>query len=324
MDKTQQVIRRVIWGLVVAVLVYGAMGLWADASQVWRALGQVPLWVWAAAFGLSVVNYAMRFGKWQWYLHALDLAPTRRLLWWESLLIFLSGLMMSITPGKLGEVFKSYLLRHSHGVEMARTAPIVVAERLTDVIALLVLSSLGLLLFDYGRWAFVICVVGVVMGIVVLTQRRMMLWLVGQMQRVGRLAPIAERVEVAYDAMRRLLTLPILASTSMMSVVSWAMEALAFYLLLWQVQALDLTWAKVSFLYAMSTLIGAISFLPGGLGVTEAGMIGGLKTLGLLNDTAMATAVTAAIRLTTLWFGVACGAISLGFYRRLVQRDAQA
>ena len=116
MEQSDRVIRRVVWGVVVAIVVYGAMGLWVDASQVWRTLSAMPVWVWIAALGLSVGNYSLRFLKWQWYLRALKLAPTRRLIWWESLLIFLSGLMMSITPGKLGEVFKSYLLKNSHGV----------------------------------------------------------------------------------------------------------------------------------------------------------------------------------------------------------------
>src|SRR5437764_518800 len=61
--------------------------------------------------------------------------------------VFGAGLSLSITPAKLGELLKSYLLREMHGVPAPRTAPIVVAERVTDLIALLVLAVIGVAAF---------------------------------------------------------------------------------------------------------------------------------------------------------------------------------
>ena len=63
------------------------------------------------------------------------------------------------------------------------------------------------------------------------------------------------------------------------------------------------------FVYAFAMLVGGLSFLPGGLGSSEAVMIGLLSLYGLPE----ATAVTATLicRLATLWFAVALGAIFL-------------
>ena len=72
----------------------------------------------------------------------------------DSLLTFLSGFVLTVTPGKVGEVFKSLVLFETHGVPVARTAPIVVAERVTDVIGVVVLIVLGSLGFSGGLlWA---------------------------------------------------------------------------------------------------------------------------------------------------------------------------
>ena len=49
----------------------------------------------------------------------------------DSLLTFLSACVLTVTPGKVGEVLKSLLLFETHGVAVARTAPIVIAERVT-------------------------------------------------------------------------------------------------------------------------------------------------------------------------------------------------
>ena len=57
--------------------------------------------------------------------------------------MFGAGLSLSITPAKLGELVKSYLLREMHDMPAPQTAPIVVAERVTDLIALLVLAVIG-------------------------------------------------------------------------------------------------------------------------------------------------------------------------------------
>jgi uncharacterized protein (TIRG00374 family) len=62
--------------------------------------------------------------------------------------------------------------------------------------------------------------------------------------------------------------------------------------------------------------------LPGGLGVTEAGMTGLLQTLGGPAMTKeVATAATILVRLATLWFAVAIGLVALGIFR-LQQRRA--
>lgn len=57
---------------------------------------------------------------------------------------------MSVTPGKIGEVFKSYLLKEQIGTPISKSAPIVFAERITDFLSLVLLSLTGALMFGYG------------------------------------------------------------------------------------------------------------------------------------------------------------------------------
>src|SRR5262245_21563385 len=105
----------------------------------------------AAALGLSCVNYWLRFQKWQYYLRRLGISGIPAL---DSLLVFLSGFVLTVTPGKLGEVFKSVVLAKTHGVPVARTAPIVIADRLIDVIGIVLLILLGGASFPGGLpWA---------------------------------------------------------------------------------------------------------------------------------------------------------------------------
>ena len=61
-----------------------------------------------------------------------------------SLLVFLGGLAMTITPGKVGELVKCYLLRDRAGVPVAASIPIVLMERVTDLVSVV---------FDGPVWA---------------------------------------------------------------------------------------------------------------------------------------------------------------------------
>jgi uncharacterized protein (TIRG00374 family) len=64
------------------------------------------------------------------------------------------------------------------------------------------------------------------------------------------------------------------------------------------------------------TIAGALSFLPGGLGVTEAGMTGLLTRLGHGIDGAVAVGATFVTRVCTLWFAVLVGFVALLWLRR--------
>ncbi len=247
----------------------------------------------------TLANYALRFVKWELYLRRLGIPLGRR----QSLLVFVAGFTMSITPGKLGELLKAFLVRDLVGTELGRTASVVMAERLTDVAGVLLLSALGATVLPHGGLFLGIVAVGLGLAVVLLRTRRLD-HLVPRLFRGGPLARLAEPLQLFLGAGRTLLAPGILALTLVLSVVSWFFECLAFYLVL---QGLGVApgLRAATFLYAFASLAGAVSMLPGGLGVAEASLTGLLVTLGTaLPDAAAATLL---IRAATLWLAVALG-----------------
>ncbi|RME01571.1 MAG: TIGR00374 family protein, partial [Deltaproteobacteria bacterium] len=94
--------RKILIGMALAALVYLGMSLWSGFDRLLLVLRAFP-WPWlVAVFGLSLVNYGVRFLRWQAYLRALSV----EIPWGKSLRIFLSGFVLTITPGKAGEVVK--------------------------------------------------------------------------------------------------------------------------------------------------------------------------------------------------------------------------
>jgi uncharacterized membrane protein YbhN (UPF0104 family) len=312
--------KRLLAGVALGMILYAALALAADAGPIMEALGKLPAWTLALCLGMTTVNYGVRFIKWQLFLRTIDV----RLPWRRSLHAFLAGMVMSISPGKVGEVLKSALLSSSDGIAAARTAPAVLAERLTDLIGLVILASFGVSAFDYGRPALVITLAGTLGIIGVVNQPRLVGWglaLVGRLP--GRGAALQAGLTQAYESARKMLQIGPLTLATLLSVASWGMEGAAFWLILDALGGQDATLQKAEFLFSTTTIFGAISFLPGGLGMTEGTMIGGLMWMGIFAQRGPAIAATYLIRLVTLWYGVGVGFIALLTYPRAAQ-PAQA
>jgi uncharacterized membrane protein YbhN (UPF0104 family) len=308
---SRRLARRVLATVLLAVLLYGAFVSWTGWREMGALWGRFRAWTFVAALGLSTFNYALRFLKWEYYLGRLEIGGIGR---GDSALVFLSGFVLTVTPGKLGEVFKSAVLSETHGVPAARTAPIVVAERLTDVIAVVVLIALGGAAFPGGLpWAAAgACAAG--LGIVAVLWRRPGDAVVGWLERgPARLRRLAPRAREAWDSLRVVAAPGALLWPTALSLFAWAAEGVGLWLLVGGFGAATPLGLTV-FFYATATLAGALIPVPGGLGVVETMIREQLVRLGGAPE-AEATAAMILIRFATLWWAVLVGFAALGVLR---------
>jgi glycosyltransferase 2 family protein len=274
------------------------LGLYADFGKLGHELGSFRWELFPLALALTALNYVLRFWRWQRYLARLeiDVPPGR------SFIIFVAGLTMTISPAKLGEVLKSGLLRRSFAVPVRRSAPVVLAERVTDATGVVVLAVAGGAGTD--RWPLLaVALVGVALVVAVVR------------------SPLLERFTAlgeAPGAARALLETRLLVGMTGLSAASWFCECLAAYVCVRGLH-LGLSLADTIAVFSLGSLAGALSFLPGGLGVAETSMTGLIRVLGDVPKAA-AAAATVLIRLATLWFAVALGLVGLAVEERLARR----
>ena len=306
--------RRFIGALLFGVLVYGAFTLYAGYPEVSAVLGGFRWSAFAAACGLALGNYLLRFLKWEFYLARLDVRDVRKD---DSLLIFLSGFVLSVTPGKVGEVFKSVLLRDTYGTPIARTAPIVVADRLADLIGVTILILVGLRGLQFnGAWKWALVGAGLVGAcLVVIMSRGLSEGIIRAIERLpGPFRRLGPKLHESYESLRVMAEPRALWLPAVLSVAAWALEGLALWVIL-QGLAAHIRASAAVFFYSTSTLAGAVvPLLPGGLGVTEGALAGQLKLLGGTTE-GVAMASMFLVRLATLWFAVAVGFVALGLLR---------
>ncbi len=314
--RMSRFVQRALFGVVLGVLLYVGAVLYVDLGRVRAALAG---YAWSAvllALLLSSVNYLLRFVKWELCLGWLGVrgpgpedAPglTRG----RSLLIYLAGLSMSVTPGKVGEVLRSYLLRLTDGVPFTRTAPIVIADRLTDLIALVVLSLVGVSQFRDYLPVVLVTLALVVAGVVVLGSPRLCLGLLRLLARLPGLSKLSGRAEALVASSAALLRLWPLLILSLISIVGWGLECIGYWLILHGLVGAEASLPLCTFLWSTTTLIGALSFLPGGLGATEGSLAVLVARLAVGVSQPAALATTLLIRACTLWYGELVGGIAL-------------
>ena len=310
---------KILVSLVLGAVVVAVLGVSADLPKLTRTLAEFRWSLLPAILALTLVNYALRFVKWQIFLRALGV---RGLSTGRSALIFLSGMAMTVTPGKIGEWLKSFLLREATGIPVSASAPVVLAERLSDGLAMALLASGGLILYGYG-WQMLAIAVVAGLAIVALSQHRpLAIRLIGWLGRVPFLARRLHQIEAFYESAQAILHWRILGLAILIGVVSWSAEGVAFYLVLVAlgVVATPTLLVQAVFVLSASSIAGALSMLPGGLAVAEGSITGLLLLLRATDDPATAAAATIVIRFATLWFGVALGIVALSAIARLYGR----
>lgn len=312
----KRLLQRIGVGVGLAALVYLGMAFYADWDALQRALSRFRWPFLVAALFLSLVNYGVRFLRWQLYLRRsrIDLRP------WLSLRIFLGSLVMSVTPGKMGELLKAYLVRVHNGTPVSRTGPIVVAERLTDLTALFLLIFAGSLVYREGFTTVIASGLVALLLLLGLSSPKLAHVLLHLVERIPLLRRHGENLERSLESMRALLRPSWVLEATLLGTLAWFAECLGFVLVLHGF-SLPVPLAYGTFVYAFATLVGALVLVPGGLGGTEITMVVMLVNMGAAKE--LATASTLVIRLATLWFAVLMGAAILVLDPRVTVPDEE-
>jgi glycosyltransferase 2 family protein len=309
-------------GLALGLVVIVGLALFSDIRAVAASLTDFYWPYVPVILSLTLLNYLLRFFKWHYYIRLLG---AQAISWQNSLRIFIGGFPLALSPGKIAEPLKAVWLRQYTDVPIARAIPVVAAERISDGLAVLLLSTFGIIAYPQYWPGFVVVLAGL-LGIIVISQiRPLALWLIGWGKRLPIVSRFSQHLHEFYEGMYQLFGFKSTLIAVGLGMISWLGEGIGFYLVL---RGLGLppsvrTLSVAIFALSFSTIIGAVSSLPGGLGAAEASLAGMLLlTLGVSNE--IAASATLLIRLFTLWFGVALGMVVLFSSRRLLLLELPA
>jgi uncharacterized protein (TIRG00374 family) len=293
-------LRLIAASALLAVAVYAGLTLWAGAAQVGFAFVRIGPTVTLATLALAFGNFVLRAVRWQLYMRRLG----HRLPWGRTFRIYLAGLTLTVSPAKIGENLRAPLLKRV-GVPYPHSFAAFVNDRAIDLGAVLLLSLIGL-----GTWPKLASIaIGVGLAIAFLA-----FFVVAEARLKSILNPATLRgralaaLRRLFQAVRECNSAPVLLAGLSLGLLAWSAEGLALHLILGRFGLHPPLLFSLS-AFSIAILAGAASFVPGGIGGTEAVMALLIASRGLPAADAVAAAM--AMRLATLWFAVLVGFAAL-------------
>lgn len=332
---------QILIGLLFISVVLIAVVLVTGAGALTERLRNFPLELLAPVLALKVLNWALRYLEWRYFLGVIGVRTVRGLSQppppnpaapaireRDSLILWLSGLAMSISPGKLAEVLKALILKHLSGVDFARAAPVVFMERLVDGLAIVPMTTVAMIALGdaleagdvslrYVRAVLIGVTVTLGAGMVLVQFRGLAERVLALVSTWPLLRRVAEPLRTLYASVYDLIKLRHLMPTVLLGIGAYSTDAFGFYLILrglgvagsWQLLA------QATFILGFSVLVASLSTLPGGAGGRDVTV--GALLIGVvgLNKTDAGTG-TFLIGLFQLWVGVALALVLIALFRR--------
>lgn len=229
---------------------------------------------------------------------------------------YIAGFAFTLAPGKVGELAK-YAYYRDYRIPIADAAGAYSVERITD---LAVFVCLALLFFGTASDEYGAILIGaglcVPIGALLLTgiSLRRLDMLDNYLSRFGGIRSAAFRqILSAMRAAKSLMSIKLVWYSLALGFAGWLAESLGLYLLLDLSPGASLGVGESVGIYATAIVIGAVSFLPGGLGTTEAALVGILASRGM--PLADALLITLVCRVLTLWLAVGLGWAAVGILK---------
>jgi uncharacterized protein (TIRG00374 family) len=270
--------RRTQASIIVPVLVLLLFAVALPGFELDTLVGHIlnanPFWL-IAAFAIYYIGFPLRGYRWSILLKNIGADVGVRD---STEIIFVSWLVNSVVPAKLGEVYRAWLLKVNFPVSLSATFGTIFIERIFDIFAIVIFGLAA------AFWSFrdglddtvrAIMAIGVVvvaaLGVALFTLRNFGRRLVERLPLPDRVKELYERFETGVFSVDR-RTLPMVG---LLTVLIWTTEALR---LLFVVEAMgfgiSLGISGAFFVALVASLLTAVPFTPAGLGIVEAGIVG--------------------------------------------------
>ncbi|WP_407330981.1 YbhN family protein [Enterovibrio sp. 27052020O] len=290
-NRFLRIARRILpWIVLVSIVLFFANNA-PNLERSKEYILTIPLSTVLFCLVLALVSYFLRLARWLNYMSLSSIEASI----YEHTLIYFSGLALTFTPGKVGELTRGFYLTQ-RGVPFRYTFACCVSERLNDLITVMFIGAF--FLAQYFHPAFiVISVLMVPLPFLVY----FFLKCLSDISETGRYSPIVSDFVSVW--MPR-----IACKSSLFSFLAWSFQGVVLYFFLDQLGA-EVSIPTALSVYCLSLVIGAASLIPGGIVATELGMVWLLTYIGVDKDLALISSI--GTRAITLLPAILVGLLSV-------------
>ena len=295
----------ILCGIIIVVF-YTIFILFSDAEKFSSQLIKIDLLLVPLIIAVHVISLLVCSVRQKVLLDSLDIKLSLR----QNILFQFAGYSMSITPGGMGELIKSHFLKKIHSKDYTKTIPVVFAEKYYNMLASALVITVMLFFRNNFEIEATVAVIWILLIAALVIIRSQKVFPMRKVPQVWALKNVLESVSSFSKILVALSEKKIFVKCFFLGTVAVFADAVAIYLCFLAFN-INYTFIDSTLFVITSLTVGAISFLPGGVGVTELSMTGLLVKSGIIVSAALA--LTIFIRFMITWSTVVIGFIALRF-----------
>ena len=328
---------RIIAGFGIGFVIYVGLLLFVNVGDLVNQVRVYPWLILVPMILLKFMSWFFRFLEWHYFLGVVGAQDKISLF--DSAVLFVAGFSMAVSPGKVAEVLKAVILKTKTGVPIARSAPVVIAERVVDGLAVIILAFIAILLagnegIQLGegyRLLIITSTALLVTGLIVVQIRPLAYFCLGILKRLPLVHRLYEPLIAFYESSNEIFRLKHMIPTTFFGMVAAVGDAIGFVIIVsgFGVEVTLPLFLQAMVIVSLASAIGALSGIPNGAGITEVSVSALLLAIVAPQNPVITPAVAATAALIEgffhKWFRVFVGlAVGVIFRKRLFSGDVEA
>lgn len=297
--------KSIFLGIIAIIALYAIFLIMSDVQIIAEKINNFDYQYLLIILPLIPLSWIILFFRWHFLLKNSDMVAPYK----TNFLIFVSGFALGITPGKVGELIKSQLLKDKFNFPRTKSAPIVIVEKFYDFFAIAIISFFGIWFFTPSVYVFLFLLSIIIIFYLLTSSEKIFLKFIGMSKRIKFLKNFTEQLPESFTIIQNSTRKKIFPISLSLSIAFWITESIIAYLVLLSFDVNILDSLEFFSIYVTSIILGVISFLPLGIGVVEGSLVGFLTMDGI--EFNLATTLVVFIRLFTRWIAVSVGFIAL-------------
>ena len=297
--------KKIVPIIVIVIIVYAIFLFLADIDKITdKIINFKPEFI-LIIIPLTILSWIIIYLRWNILLKTIKVEIPHSI----NFQIFLASGALGITPGKVGELFKSQILKDKFNIPRTKTAPLFIVEKFLDSIGALIVTLFGIWFFPEIGYLAIFGLFILLLVFKILTSKKLFdkaLILFCKFKYFQKyFEPLSSSHEILNDTLynKNMLLL------SLLSIAYWIVIGAAAFFVVQGFGISTIELLNMISIYSSSIILGALSFIPGGIGVAEGSLIGLFSLQNI--DFSEAIVIVVLIRLFTLWFSTIAGFIAL-------------
>ena len=294
--------------MIIFVIFYVIFAIYYDANQFIESLEKVNLYFIIPILLCFTTSILIKSLRQMLFLRHLGIKIPLK----QNTIIYLAGLSMLITPAGLGEMIKSHFLLKKYNQPVSKTLPLVIVERYHDALAILSIIIVFSIITGITFLTIPVLIIGILLlvSLIVVRSRKLFQMFQKVIRKVKMFKNLEDHSVEFNKSLVSFTSKKVFFSGWLVGIAAWSFDGLGIYLC-FQAFELDFDFLTTSVIGLASILFGALTLIPGGVGITEVSFVALLSIYEI--ESSISSSLALFFRLQSIWFVTCIGIVATRF-----------